>query len=78
MFWKRKARPTASQEPQRTFAEWCVRNADIAKSVYHDSRKAQIRLWFDLMETDTGARPRQVDAAATFGLTQGRISQIMH
>jgi hypothetical protein len=55
-----------------------ARAVEMAAQYWGVSRKRQIAEWYRLIQADIGETPRQVDCALAFGLTQGRISQLMH
>ncbi len=93
MFWKRKATTAPRQLTTRdmfaanlsagldTREEYYRRQARLVEAVARHSgasRKKQVADWFRLIKADIGETPRQIDCAQAFGLTQGRISQLMH
>lgn len=79
MFWKRKEPDYMRQRPIKMHVPADGRmHAIVAERLYPDSRRKQMAHWFATMERITGSRPRQMDAAEAFRLTQGRISQLMH
>lgn len=84
MFWKRKAK-TATTQVVKTPHFASMLPTDDAGAIFaalaqrrFRQRRDQINWWFDQMATKHGAAARQIDAAKAFGLTQGRISQLMH
>ena len=89
MFWKRKTK-TAPRQPITTREMFALgmtkedyyrrqaRAVEMAAKYWGIGRKKQIAELFRLIEADIGETPRQIDCALAFGLTQGRISQLMH
>ena len=74
-------RITWEQLEEAHAATWGETNAEMYLAIAVDSfkdRGSQVKYWIQGMTQAMGRPPMQKEVAAAFGLTPGRISQLLH